>query len=174
MKTNRTDDIREARTKRPEARPSANRINDALERFSQKATQWTGTTWAFVGATSIVLLWVLAGPIMGFSAEWQLIINTGTTIATFLMVFLIQRTQNKESKAIQLKLNEIIAAMEGASNRLVGVEDLSEAELRRLHDRYLDLADKLHSRGDWSKACSVEETETGGHASVVKRVAQRG
>jgi len=91
------------------------------------------------------------------------------------MVFLIQRAQNKESKAVQLKLNELIAAMDGASNRLVGVEELSEGELHHLHDRYLDLADGLHSRGDLTKACSVEETETQGHghaAAAGRRAAQ--
>lgn len=154
---------------------AAGQVSDRLEKFSQKATQWTGTTWAFVIALAIVVVWGLAGPFVGFSAEWQLIINTGTTISTFLMVFLIQRAQNKEAKAVQLKLNELIAAMDGASNRLVGVEELSEAELGRLHDRYLDLADSLHRRGDLTKACSVEETEAHSHAAAVRRrMAQTG
>ena len=144
-------------------------VGERLERVSQKVTQWTGSTWAFIIAAALVLIWAMAGPFVGFSADWQLIINTGTTIATFLMVFLIQRAQNKESKAVQLKLNELIAAMDGASNRLVGVEDLSEAELGRLHDRYLDLADTLHRKGDLTKACSVEETESRGHAAAARR-----
>jgi low affinity Fe/Cu permease len=157
-----------------DARPGG-RATDRLEKLSQKVTQWTGSTWAFVIAVAFVLVWALAGPFVGFSAEWQLIINTGTTIATFLMVFLIQRAQNKEAKAVQLKLNELIAAMEGASNRLVGVEELSEAELARLHDRYLDLADTLHKKGDLTKACSVEETEARSHAAAVRRrMAQTG
>ena len=148
---------------------AAGQVSEGLERFSQRATQWTGSTLAFLIAAALVVLWALAGPFVGFSPDWQLIINTGTTIATFLMVFLIQRAQNKESKAVQLKLNELIASMDGASNRLMGVEELSEAELGRLHDRYLELADTLHRRGDLTKACSVEETEKHGHAAAARR-----
>lgn len=106
-------------------------------------SQWTGTSWAFVIALGLVFVWTITGPIFRFSQGWQLVINTGTTIATFLMVFLIQRAQNKESRAVQLKLNEIVAAIQGASNRLVGAEDLSEDELRRLHERYLTLAERI-------------------------------
>ena len=152
-----------------ERQHAAGRVSEGLEKFSHKATQWTGSTLAFLIAMALVVIWALAGPFVGFSPDWQLIINTGTTIATFLMVFLIQRAQNKESKAVQLKLNELIAAMDGASNRLVGVEELSEAELGRLHDRYLDLADSLHRKGDLTKACSVEETEKHGHAAAARR-----
>jgi low affinity Fe/Cu permease len=133
------------------------KLHESLERFSQKAMQWAGSSWAFTLAAAFVVLWALSGPLFGFSAGWQLIINTGTTIATFLMVFLIQRAQNKESRAVQLKLNEIVAAMEGASNRLVGVEELSEGELDRLHNRYLELAERFHRAGATSEACSVEE-----------------
>src|SRR4026208_1559416 len=100
-----------------------------LERFSLKATKATGTSGAFVIALGVIVVWLISGPLFGFSDTWQLVINTGTTIVTFLMVFLIQRTQNKDALAIHLKLNEIVAAMEGASNRLIDVEDLSEAEV---------------------------------------------
>src|SRR5262249_38938876 len=93
-----------------------------------------------ITALSIVIVWIVTGPLFKWSDSWQLVINTGTTIVTFLMVFLIQRTQNKESQAIQLKLNEIVAAMDQASNRLVDVEDLSENELETLHGRYRKLA----------------------------------
>jgi low affinity Fe/Cu permease len=131
----------------------------ALERFSQRVSQWTGSSWAFAGALALVLVWALTGPIFHFSAEWQLVINTGTTIATFLMVFLIQRAQNKEARAVQLKLNEIIGAMEGASNRLVGAEELSENELAVLHDRYRKLAEQCQERvGMLKQSVSVEET----------------
>jgi low affinity Fe/Cu permease len=131
----------------------------ALEKFSQNATQWTGSSWAFVIAFALVLLWAISGPLFGFSQGWQMVINTGTTIATFLMVFLIQRAQNKEARAVQLKLNEIIAAMEGASNRLVGAEELSERELAVLHDRYLKLAEQCQQRrGMMKEAFSVEES----------------
>src|SRR3989441_7287980 len=99
-----------------------------------------GTHWAFLLALAVVLAWAVTGPLFGFSDTWQLAINTGTTIVTFLMVFLIQRAQNKDSLAIHLKLNEIVAAMTGASNRLVDVESLSENELVQLHRFYGELA----------------------------------
>ena len=126
-----------------------------------------GEHLAFLSATALVVVWALTG--RSSASPDGTHHTTGTTIATFLMVFLIQRAQNKESKAVQLKLNELIAAMDGASNRLVGVEELSEAELKRLHDRYLDLADTLHGKGDLTKACSVEETDTHGHAAAARR-----
>jgi len=131
-----------------------------LENFSQRVTQWTGSTPAFGIALGLVLVWAITGPIFHFSDAWQMVINTGTTIATFLMVFLIQRAQNKESRAVQLKLNEIVAALEGASNRLVGAEDLSEDELHGLHERYLKLAEEIQSPHGVTikQATSVEET----------------
>ena len=100
-----------------------------FERMARLISQFTGSTSAFLVATLVVLVWAAIGPVFHYSSNWQLVINTGTTIVTFLMVFLIQRTQNKDSLAVQLKLNEIVAALEGASNRLVKVEDLSEEEL---------------------------------------------
>src|SRR5687767_9276282 len=101
-------------------------ISLRLERFSLKATKATGTSAAFVIAVAVIVIWGISGPLFNFSDTWQLAINTGTTIVTFLMVFLIQRTQNKDALAIHLKLNEIVAAIEGASNRLIDVEDLTE------------------------------------------------
>ena len=127
----------------------------AFERFARAITRFTGSTTAFVGAVAIVLVWGVTGPLFGFSSEWQLVINTGTTIVTFLMVFLIQRSQNKEALAVQLKLNEIVAALQGASNRLVNVQDLSEDELRTLHEHYTELA-----------RLAKEETDLGGSHSV--------
>jgi low affinity Fe/Cu permease len=129
----------------------------ALERFSLRATEWAGSSWAFAVACAVVLVWLLTGPIFHFSDTWQLVINTGTTIITFVMVFLIQRAQNKESRAVQLKLNEIVAAISGASNRLIDVEKLSESELRTLHDHYCKLADLSAKEGDLLKSHSVEE-----------------
>ena len=116
---------------------------NSLERFSTKVSQWAGSTPAFGIALGFVLAWALTGPLFHFSQGWQMVINTGTTIATFLMVFLIQRAQNKESRAIQLKLNEVVASHEGASNRLVGAEELSEDDLRLLHERYLKLVERV-------------------------------
>ena len=107
-----------------------------LERFSSVVSKWTGSSSAFAIALLVVVVWALTGPIFGYSDTWQLVINTGTTIVTFLMVFLIQRAQNKDAMAIQLKLNELVAAMEGASNRLIDVEDLTEEELEALHKYY--------------------------------------
>src|SRR4030095_9067386 len=105
-----------------------------FENLSGRVTQWTGSTPAFACALGIVALWVLLGPVFRYSDTWQLVINTGTTIVTFLMVFLIQRAQNKDALAIQLKLNELVAAIEGASNRMIDVEALSEKELHVLHE----------------------------------------
>jgi len=109
-------------------------------RFAKWASREAGRPKAFILATTVLIVWAVSGPFFGFSDTWQLIINTGTTIITFLMVFLIQRTQNKESLAMQLKINEVVAALKGASNRLISVEDLSEAELQQLHSRYVALA----------------------------------
>lgn len=111
-----------------------------FERFSDWATKFTGSSYAFIGATLIVIIWAASGPVFNYSETWQLVINTGTTIITFLMVFLIQKAQNKDSKAIQIKLNELIAAHEKASNRIVDIEDLTEKELDQLHHYYEQLA----------------------------------
>ena len=99
-----------------------------FEKLSSVVTKWAGTTTTFIIAISVILLWLMTGPIFNYSDTWQLIINTSTTIITFLMVFLIQRSQNKESLAIQVKLNELIASSDKASNRLIDVEDLNEEE----------------------------------------------
>src|SRR5215212_1753026 len=120
-----------------------NKLGELLEKFSFQATRATGTSVAFVLAVLVIFVWAITGPIFHYSDTWQLVINTGTTVVTFLMVFLIQRAQNKDALAIHLKLNEIVAAMEGASNRLIDVEDLSEPEidaLRAYYKRLIDLA----------------------------------
>src|ERR1044072_5708175 len=107
-------------------RKESNSIGAKFEAFSKAITQFTGSTAAFGIALGVVVVWALVGPIFGFSDTWQLVINTGTTIVTFLMVFLIQRSQNKDSLAIHLKLNELVAAMRGASTRLIDVKTLPE------------------------------------------------
>ena len=134
-----------------------------LERFSRAVTDWVGTSWAFAVALGVIVAWALTGPIFHFSDTWQLIINTGTTIVTFLMVFLIQRSQNKDARAIHLKLNEIVAALQGASNRLVNVEDLTEDEARLLHRHYARLVALARESGDLRESHSVEE-KTARHA----------
>jgi len=114
----------------------AGSASHALEEFARLVTDWTGRSPAFAVAASIIVVWAASGPFFHYSDTWQLVINTGTTIVTFLMVFLIQRSQNKDARAVHLKLNEIVAALQGASNRLINVEDLTEAEVRALHQRY--------------------------------------
>ena len=128
-----------------------------LERFSEAVTRWTGSTSAFGAAFAVVIVWAILGPVFRFSNTWQLVINTGTTIVTFLMVFLIQRTQNKDSLAIHLKLNELVSAMQGASNRLIDAESLSEKDLRTLSLYYAELAQLAKSEVDITESHSVEE-----------------
>ena len=130
-----------------------------LERSATRVTRWTGSTAAFSSACSIILIWALLGPVFHFSDTWQLVINTGTTIVTFLMVFLIQRSANKDSLAIHLKLNELVAAMEGASNRLIDVEDLTEQELSLLHKHYATLSQMAKRETTLTKSHSIEEAQ---------------
>ena len=128
-----------------------------MERFSLAATRFAGSSWAFTIALGVIVVWAVTGPLFGFSDTWQLVINTGTTIVTFLMVFLIQRTQNKETAALELKLNELVAAMRGASNRLIDAEDLSERDLHALHRHYEELARMARRDEDLTESHSVEE-----------------
>ncbi|MEX1133355.1 MAG: low affinity iron permease family protein [Acidimicrobiia bacterium] len=130
-----------------------------FEAFSHRVTHAVGRPWAFLIAFFVIIVWALSGPIFGFGDTWQLVINTSTTIVTFLMVFLIQQTQNKDSKAMELKLNELVAATKGASNRLIDVEALSEDELDVLHGYYQQLV-KLSMRDrDLTESHSLEEAE---------------
>ena len=117
-------------------------FTQSFERFASVVTQATGSSWAFLTALTVIIVWIVSGPLFEFSDTWQLVINTGTTIITFLMVFLIQKSQNKDSLATQIKLNELITTHTEASNRLLNVEDLSEQELRALHKFFGKLADK--------------------------------
>lgn len=112
------------------------RTYDAFRRFAHRVSISVGAPWAFALALAIVAVWALTGPVFGFSDTWQLVINTGTTVITFLMVFVIQNTQNRESQVIQLKLDELIRAVEQARNELVDLEDLSDDELHRLQRQF--------------------------------------
>src|SRR3954447_26517040 len=141
------------------ARRPTTQSGAALERASQMVTRWTGSSWAFAIAFLVVVTWLTTGPVFHYSDTWQLVINTGTTIVTFLMVFLIQRPQNKDALAIQLKLNEIVAAIEGASNRLISVEDLSEEELKILRIHYQRLAEMAKRDFEITESHSIEEAE---------------
>ncbi len=127
-----------------------------FERFANWATKATGSATAFILAVVIILVWGLTGPIFKYSDVWQLVINTSTTIITFFMVFLIQKSQNKDSKAIHLKLNELIAANKYASNRMVDIEDLSEKELDKLHEYYCTLTALAEKNEDIHKSHSID------------------
>jgi len=141
------------------AAPIETKKSNLFDRFSNIATKFTGSSTAFIAATAIVLLWAFTGPVFNYSPTWQLVINTGTTIITFLMVFLIQKSQNKDSKAIQLKLNELIAAHEHASNRMVDIEDLTEAELDQLHKFYVTLSALAKKETDIHCSHSIDAAE---------------
>jgi low affinity Fe/Cu permease len=130
-----------------------------FEDISSTVTRWTGSSTAFALACAVIIVWAALGLFFRFSDTWQLVINTGTTIVTFLMVFLIQRSQNKDSLAVQLKLNELVAAIEGASNRLIDVEDLSEKELEVLHKHYQRLVAMAKEELSLTHSHSVEEAE---------------
>lgn len=128
-----------------------------LAQLSRLAADWSGSSTAFWLAVSAVALWLASGPYFGFSDTWQLVINTGTTIVTFLMVFLIQRAQNKDARAVHLKLNELVAAVQGASNRLINVEGLTEAEIEALHAYYGRLVMLSRKDEKLTASHSVEE-----------------
>jgi len=114
----------------------------AFDRFASTVTRWTGSPVVFCSAFAVVILWGVLGPVFHYSNGWQLVINTGTTIVTFLMVFLIQQSQNKDSIAVHLKLNELIASHRSADNQLIGIEDAPEQSLRKLAAYYAELADQ--------------------------------
>ncbi|HEX2880566.1 MAG TPA: low affinity iron permease family protein [Polyangiaceae bacterium] len=142
------------------AHRSQARLARALEDAAQWAAHWTGTSWAFSLAVLLLLVWLIAGPLVDFSDTWQLVINTATTVITFVMVFLIQRAHNKDALATQMKLNEIVAAIKGASNRLIDVEDLSEAELNVLRDHFRALVGMAKHEGNLFESHSIEEAES--------------
>jgi low affinity Fe/Cu permease len=134
-----------------------NSVKKTFDSFSAKITKVTGSSWSFIIAVFFVLIWAASGPIFHFSDTWQLVINTGTSVITFLMVFIIQQSQNKDTIALQLKLNELIAANSKASNRLIDVEDLTEQELRRLKQFYCELGELAEQDKDLFSTHSVEE-----------------
>jgi low affinity Fe/Cu permease len=147
-------------------------LEKAFSRFASTASHWAGSPWGFSAAAAIVVTWAAAGPFFGFSDVWQLTINTGTTIVTFLIVFLIQNSQNRDTKALQIKLDELIRATKGASNTLIDLENMTEAEIDHLHHRYSKLAAHAKELGvdlDWDK------DEAGRPAGVpqVRSVAKR-
>lgn len=129
-----------------------------FEKFSAKVTKATGKPLAFILAVVVIIAWAITGPVFHYSDTWQLVINTGTTIITFLMVFVIQQSQNKDTMALQIKLNELIAASR-ASNRLIDVEDITEDELETLKKFYVRLSDLAKKEADLNLTHSIEEAE---------------
>jgi low affinity Fe/Cu permease len=122
-------------------------VTDAFRVFAQRSSMMLGSAWAFAGAVLVICLWILTGPTFHFSDTWQLIINTATTVITFLMVFLIQNTQNRDAKAMHLKLDELIRAVKGARNQLVDLEDLSDEELKKLEEQFQRLRKQAERNG---------------------------
>ncbi len=129
----------------------------AFDKFASSVTRWAGSPITFCSALLTVVLWAAVGPAFHYSEGWQLVINTGTTIITFLMVFLIQQSQNKDSVALHLKLNELLAANRHASNRMIGIEDLDEQDLRDVAMFYTKLAERAKTAGPHKEAHSIDE-----------------
>ncbi|MFM9928274.1 low affinity iron permease family protein [Variovorax sp. H27-G14] len=130
-----------------------------FDRFASRVTRWAGSPAAFCLALAVVALWAAMGPVFRYSEDWQLVINTGTTIVTFLMVFLIQQSQNKDSVALHLKINELLAASQTASNRMIGIEDLDEQDLREVAAFYSRLAARANAAGPIKERHSIDEEE---------------
>jgi len=139
-------------------------MQKAFTRFAKWASHWTGQPIAFLLAAGVILTWILSGPIFGFSDTWQLVINTGTTIITFLMVFLIQNTQNRDTKALQLKLDELIFVIAKANNSLLDLEEMDESELDKIRDRYEKVAAKSR------KASSAHQNALAANTNDAKNV----
>ncbi|TAK35139.1 MAG: low affinity iron permease family protein [Chloroflexota bacterium] len=136
-------------------------MNDIFHTFAETASHLLGSAWAFVAALMIIVFWAVTGPIFGFSDTWQLVINTGTTIITFLMVFLIQNTQNRDAKAIHLKLDELIRAVKGARTGLVDLEKMSEDELDSLEKEFHRLHERLHPEAVHGNSKAEDKSTTG-------------
>jgi low affinity Fe/Cu permease len=134
-------------------------MNEKFRWFANRTSEFTGSSWAFIGSIVIIAVWAMTGPIFHYSDTWQLIINTGTTIVTFLMVFLIQNTQNRDAKAIHLKLDELLRAVEGARTGLVDLENLSDEELDKLHQAFQHLREKNQGAVDECVQQLEEELE---------------
>ena len=134
-------------------------VSDAFRVFARRTSVMLGSAWAFVGALFIIVVWAVTGPTFHFSDTWQLIINTGTTIVTFLMVFLIQNTQNRDAKAMHLKLDEVIRALKRARNEMVDLEELSDEELGKLEDQFRRVRTKAEQHG--TNMRHVEPSEEG-------------
>lgn len=167
MVMNRTEQaecrqVRGARSVAARFLESRRAAHGSFERLAAYATRVTGSSFAFILVAAVVVAWAASGPAYGYSDGWQLVINTGTTIVTFLMVFLIQHAQNKDSRAVHLKLDELLASHARASNRLVAIEDLDEESLERLHRFYCQLADLAERAGGFDDSRSPEGADDAG------------
>ena len=131
-------------------------VSDAFRVFARRSSAILGSAWAFVVAVLVIVVWGITGPTFHYSDTWQLIINTGTTIVTFLMVFLIQNTQNRDAKAVHLKLDEIIRAIKGARNELVDLEDLSDEDLAKLEQQFQQMRKKAEHSNHHSRPAETE------------------
>ena len=153
--------------------PLTTRLAARFSRFAQGTALWTGHPLAFLLATIVVLAWVVTGPLFGYSDTWQLVINTGTTIVTFLMVFLIQNTQNRDTLAIQVKLSELVLAIKGAENRFASIEDLSDRELAELHEECKARAEMTGQHLDRRRGVNAPKSRSAAqHAKLQRRTAK--
>lgn len=125
---------------------NGNRSEKGFHIFATKAAYWVGTKWAFLMALAVIVAWVVSGPYFHYSDTWQLVINTGTTVVTFLVVFLIQNTQNRDARALHLKLDEIIKSIDQAQNEMIDIEHLSDEELEKLADKYQKVREECDNR----------------------------
>jgi low affinity Fe/Cu permease len=132
-------------------------VSDAFRVFARRSSSALGSAWAFVGAVLVILVWIITGPMFHFSDTWQLVINTATTIITFLMVFLIQNTQNRDAKAVHLKLDELIRALKNARNELVDLENLSDEELHKLGEQFKNMRKRAENDGSPSRHAEPSE-----------------
>lgn len=132
-------------------------VSDAFRVFARRSSSALGSAWAFVGAVLVILVWIVTGPMFHFSDTWQLVINTATTIITFLMVFLIQNTQNRDAKAVHLKLDELIRALKNARNELVDLENLSDEELQKLGEQFKNMRKRAENDGSPSRHAEPSE-----------------
>ena len=138
-------------------------VSDAFRLFAHRSAFMLGSAWAFAAAAFVILVWLVTGPTFHFSDTWQLIINTATTIITFLMVFLIQNTQNRDAKAMHLKLDELIRALKGARDQLVDLEDLSDKELKKLEEQFQRMRKRAEKNGSPPRRLSPTEHSESAH-----------
>jgi low affinity Fe/Cu permease len=158
----------------PDADVEVSKISRFYNKFSSVITKSTGSPLALIMAMSIIIIWAVTGPIFHYSDTWQLVINTGTTIITFLMVFIIQQSQNKDTVAVHLKLNELIAVNEHASNRLVDIEDLSDKELEVLKKFYIKISELAENDKELFTSHSLDEATINSNKKIKAKMGRHG